>query len=444
MKFHSLCSSLTAFLLACCSALLLAACGGGGAGGNPNQGGPISISPSGENVTFYGGIPVTLTLSGGRRPYSLTSSDASILPLPAIVDGNHVTVVPNNPGVIQSGLQPGDLPVREIQINMRDSTGIIVTTTVKVAQNFLTGYGVNITPTTCPSAATTGAAGSGAQACAGGESAIQMRATFNGSLAGNRQFRMEVLRGNFSLRHPVTGQVAQSIIVTSDHTGLVTAVLEVPANVPTQLGVLRVYDVATGVYADTVFTISGRSQSQAITPVPNAFTFTGPLTTTCGTGTADFMVFDGVAPYTAISSDPNLTVTPTSSTNPGRFTLNAFNPNWCMANATIVVTDARGGRGTVTVTTETGATAPAAPASFNVAPTAITLGCGQSGSVTVVGGTGSYFTNSTNPAVTAVASGTAVTITRANTGTSTATVVVSVSDGRDIAEVSATVPTTCP
>lgn len=429
MKFHSLRSSLTAIVLAS-SALLLTACGGSGAGGNPNQGGPISISPSGENVTLYAGMPFTFTLQGGRKPYSLTSSDSGILEFPATVDGYEVTVVANNPGVIDTGLQEGELPVRTIQINMRDSTGILVTATVKVAQNFLTGYGVTIVPTTCPSDATTDAAGSGAQACAGGESGIRMQATFNGSLAGNRQFSMEVLRGNFSLRNPATGQAGQSIIVTSDHTGTVTALLEVQANVPTQLAVLRVYDAATRVYADTVFTISGRSQSQVITPVPNDFTFTGPLTTTCGTGSANFLVFDGLAPYTATSSNPNLSVTQSSITNPGQFTLNAFNPNVCMDSATIVVTDARGGRGTVTVTTETGDTAPPEPATFAVAPTAITLGCGESASVTVVGGTGSYFTNSTSPAVTAVASGTAVTITRASGAPASA--IVSVSDGREI------------
>lgn len=443
MKFHSLRSSLTAFFLACGSAVLLAACGGGGAGGNPNQGGPISISPSGDNVTLYAGIPVTFQLQGGRKPYAITSSDNSILPMPEIVDGNSVTVVPNNPGVIDTGLQEGELPTRTIQINMRDSTGILITTTVRVAQNFLTGYGVLISPTSCP-AASAGSFDPAAQACAGGESSIRMQATFNGTLAGNRQFRMEVLRGNFSLRHPVTGQASQSITVTSDHTGRVLAILEVPANVPTQLGVLRVIDVASGVYADTVFTISGFSQSQNITPVPDEVTFTGALTTTCGTGSVDIVVFDGVAPYSATSAFPSLTVTPTSLTNPGVFTITASNPNVCLSDATIVITDARGGRGTVTVNTEAGSIAPPAPAAFNVAPTSITLGCGESGSVTVVGGTGSYFTNSTSPTVTAVASGTAVTITRANSGTSPTSVIVSVSDGRDIAEVTATVPATCP
>lgn len=443
MKFHSLRSSLTAFVLACGSALLLAACGGGGAGGNPNQGGPISISPSGENVTFYAGIPVTLQLSGGRRPYALTSSDQSILPVPAIVDGNSVTVVPNNPGVIDTGLQEGALPIRTIQLSLRDSTGILVSTTVRVAQNFLTGYGIRIVPTTCPSASA-GSFDPAAQACAGGESAIRMSATFNGSLAGNRQFRMEVLRGNFSLRHPVTGQVSQSITLTSDHTGAVLAIMEVPANVPTQLGVLRVIDVATGVYSDTVFTISGAAQSQNITPVPNNFTFTGPLTTTCGTGSADFVVFDGVAPYAALSTNPSLQVTPTAGTNPGIFRLTASNPNVCMTDATIVVTDARGGRGTVTVTTEAGSIQPPAPPPLAVGPTTLTLGCGQSGSVSVIGGTGSYSTTSTSPAVTAVASGNSVTITRANTGTSPTGVGIGISDGRTIVTVTATVPATCP
>jgi hypothetical protein len=442
VKFHSLRSSLTAFFLACGSAVLLAACGGGGAGGNPNQGGPLSINPSGGSVTLYAGIPVTFNLSGGRKPYVFTSSDNGILALPGFIDAHTFTVVPNNPGVIDAGLSEGELPVRSIQLNLRDSTGILVTTEVQVAQNFLTGYGVLITPTTCPTA--TGAGSIASQACAGGESAIRMQATFNGSLAGNRQFSMEVLRGNFSLRNPATGQAAQSIIVTSDHTGTVTALLEVPANVPTQLAVLRVYDVATGVYADTVFTISGLSQSQNITPIPDEFTFTAALTTQCGTGSANFLVFDGVAPYTATSADPNLLVTPSSSTNPGLFTLNAFNRDVCMSNATIVVTDARGGRGTVTVTTEAGSIAPPEPPAFSVAPTAITLGCGESGSVTVIGGTGGYFTNSTSPTVTAVASGSSVTFTRVNSGTGPTSVVVSVSDGTEIQEVTATVPATCP
>jgi hypothetical protein len=59
---------------------------------------------------------------------------------------------------------------------------------------------------------------------------VQLQAVFNGNLFGNRTFRLEVLRGAFSLRNPSTGQVSQSITVNSDHTGTVTGIIEIAAN----------------------------------------------------------------------------------------------------------------------------------------------------------------------------------------------------------------------
>ena len=439
MKFQSLRNALLT-LLACGLAGFLTACGGGGAAGSP-QGGILAINP--PTGTMFAGVPTTFTIVGGRPPYFITSSEATILSVPSEVSGSTFTVVANNPGVINTGLGANDLPIRSVRITVRESSGTTATSSMDVAQNFLTGYGVSFTPRTCPNGSSAGADPT-AQACAGGETAVQFNATFNGTLAGNRVFRLEVLRGNFSLRNPVTGQVSNTITVNSDHTGRVEGIILVPANVPTQLAVIRVIDAATGVYADTVFVISGLSASQNLTAIPNTFRFTGPLTTTCGTGSADFMVFDGVAPYTAVSSfAPDISVTPSSSTNPGRFTLTANNPNRCIDNGTIVITDALGGRTTVTVTTEAGSIAPPAPVALSVGPSAITLGCGQSGSVTVIGGNG-FSVTSTSAAVTAVASGSSVTITRANTGTSPTSVGIGITDGRTVVTVTATVPATCP
>lgn len=443
VKFHSLRSFLAA-VTAIGAALLLGSCGGGGAGGNPNQGGPLIFQPSGDNVTIYAGIPFTFQLGGGRPPYALTSGDQGILPLPTIVQGHQVTVVANNPGVIDADLQPGELPRRSISIDMRDSTGIFLRSVVQVAQNFLTGYGVRITPTNCPSAAASGA-DPASQLCPGGESAVLMQATFNGSLMGNRVFRFEVLRGNYSFRHPTTGQAGQSITTNSDHTGTVTAIIQAPPSIGSQLGVMRVTDVASGVYADHVFVISGVSPTLAINPIPNEFTFTGALTTQCGTGTGTFFVFDGVPPYTVASTNPNITFqNTTSNTNPGVFTFTVSNPNVCLSDVPIVVQDSRGGRGTLTVTTEAGTITPTPPAALAVGPSSITLACGQSGSVAVVGGQGGYFATSTSPNVAVVVSGNVLTITRVNSGTSPTSVGIGVSDGRSIVTVSATVPATCP
>ena len=440
MKFHSLRSFLV-LLLALVSAGILSSCGGGGAAGgsSPPTGGTIAILPA--TGTFYAGIPVTFQVVGGRPPYVLTSSEPNLLSVPDRITGHSFTSVPNNPGVIDADLEEGELPVRSVTLTVRDATGAINSATqVQVAQNFLTGYGIIITPTTCPS---------GTQACAGGESSIAMQATFRGNLFGNEQFRFEVLRGNFSLRNPATGQVSQSVTLNSDHTGtIIGPFIVVPTNVSTHLAVIRVIHVRTGVYADHIFTISQASTTPStITAIPNSFTFTGPLENICGTGVADFFVFDGVAPYTAVSTNPAITVTPTVSTsNPGRFTIRADNQNACV-NATIVVTDSAGGRTTVTVNTVEGADSlpePPEPPDLEVGPSSLTLGCGQSGSVTVVGGSGVYSVNSTNSNVQASASGNTVTITRLNSGTSPTSVGISITDGSQVVTVTATVPATCP
>ncbi len=440
MKFESLRNWLLA-LLAFGMAGLLTSCGGGGAAAS-SQGGVITITPNAG--TFYAGVPVTFTILGGRAPYLVSSSEPTLLPVPSELSGNTFTTVPNNPGVVNVGISAGDLPVRTATITVRDATGQSrISDGLVVAQNFLTGYGVRFSPLTCPSGSSS-ATSPVAQVCAGGDSAVQMQAVFNGTLVGNRVFRFEVIRGNFALRHPVTGQVSNTITVNSDHTGTVLGIIQVAANTPGGLGVLRLIDVATGVYADTVFVISGLSTSQNLTAVPNTFTFTGALTTTCGTGSADFIVFDGTPPYTAVSSfAPNISVTPSSSTNPGRFTITANNPNTCIAGGTVVVTDALGGRTTITVNTVAGSITPPVPIGLAVGPTTLTLGCGQSGSVTVIGGSGVSVT-STSAAVTAVASGNSVTITRANTGSSPTTVGIGITDGRTVATVTATVPATCP
>jgi hypothetical protein len=84
---------------------------------------------------------------------------------------------------------------------------------------------------------------------------------------------------------------------------------------------------------------------------------------------------------------------------------------------------------------------------MTVAPTDVTVLCGQSASVAVVGGTGNYFTTSTHPRVTAVVSGNTVTITRLTgdgaviyptSGT------VAISDGATIKTVDVTTDPNCP
>ena len=444
MKFHSFRNALGGIFLALTAALLLNGCGGGGAAAS-TEGNVMRILP--ETGTIFAGVPATFTVTGGRAPYTVSSSEPGLLPVPQTLKGNTMVLVAANPGVVDTGLPPEALPVRTLTITARDATGLIAASTIKVGQNFLTGYGVSLAPNNCPTAS---GSATPPTACAGGTTSVRLQATFNGNLYGNQQFRIEVVRGNFTLRHPVTGQVSNSILLNSDHTGTVTGLIEVPPGVQTQVAVLRVIHIPTGVYADEVFVIGGSAlpAPEALTAIPNSFTFTGATTTECGTGFGDFYVFGGQPPFQAVSTNATVFVTPTvSNSNPGRFTVAASNPTICVTDATIIVTDSVGQRTTVTVNTAQGSATPPEPAAITIQPSTITLVCNSSGSVGVVGGAGALSVTSTHPRITAIISGTTLTVTRLpgdggalypTSGT------VTVTDGSQLATLDVTAPATCP
>ena len=444
MKLHLFRRMLPQLALSFATAVVVAACGGGGASQNPNQGGAVSLLPA--TGTVYAGVPFTFTVSGGLRPYSLTSSEPGILSVPQSINSFSFDVVAANPGVVDTGLQPGDLPVRTVNVTARDATGGVATSVVKVAQNFLTGYGLSFS-SNCPTP--TGATTT-PDACAGGDTIVNLLAVSNGALHGNEAFRSDVVSGNFQFNTP--GGRANSVTVVSDHNGAASASFHVPSGVPSQVAVLRVTEVATGVTTDRAFVISQQGPSGTLTAVPSTITFTGNLTTDCGVGSSDFLVFDGVAPYTATSSNPRIGVAPAqSSTNPGRFTVTVGGTAPPCATGTVIVQDGTGSRTTVTVTSAPGAGATPTPATFDVQPTALTLACGTSGSATAVGGSGSYTATSSHPRITAVVAGHTITITRLagdgatnypDNGT------VTVSDGSSAANIAVTVSppgtTNCP
>ena len=414
MKFHAIHQMSSRLLLAAgalVSSVILGSCGGGGATATAEGSGPLVLLPA--QGTLYAGVPYTFTIAGGRRPYLISSSEPVLLPVPQSLDANSFQVVPNNPSVIDTGITEGQLPVRSVIITVRDAFGVTFTSGqgaagIQVAQNFLTGYGIVFT-NTCTNQA--------AQACSGTDAIVRLVATSNGLLFANRLVRFCVVRGNYRFvtpeapSNPPAAQL-ECYETRTDHQGIAIARIRVPADAVTQLATMRVTDVASGAFVDQIFTIEQGSIVGQLSVIPNEFTFTGPRQGVCGTGSADFVVFDGDPPYTAVSSNPNISVTPTTNqSNPARFTVTAFNPNVCVANATIVITDRNNRRATVSVTTEEGTQQLPALA---VAPTTVSLNdtCGFATSVTAVGGVGALSVNSTHPRVAATIAGNTVTITR--------------------------------
>ncbi len=334
---------------------VLSSCGGGGASVNPDIGGPVQIFPT--EGTFYAGVPAIITISGSHAPYSLTSSEPGILPVPATTNDNKVTVIPNNPGVVDVGLQAGALPIRTINVTVRGSNATSATATIHVAQNFLTSYTALITSPGCSTGTVAVAA------CAGQPGVITMLAVFNGSLQGGKQFRFCAVLGDFQFFDLATNSFQNCIVVTSDHEGKIIAPFRVFSGAAGQLAIFRVQEVTTGVFTDTVFVINAATAvpQSALTVIPSTISLTGRNGQECGTGSTDVFIFGGVAPFTAFNSDPRVTVQPrTTTTNPPRFTITVGSPvPPCLTNVPVTFTDGTGAHVTVTTSRSTRSSARA-------------------------------------------------------------------------------------
>jgi hypothetical protein len=390
----------------------------------------------------------TITIQGGRLPYTLTSSEPAVLAVPTTFNGHLLELVPNNPGTVDASLAAGALPIRTVNVIVRDALGATATAQIHVAQNFLTGYGMRST-TTCVDGS----------ACAGADTILSFDTVTNGTLHGNRPFRIEVVRGQCLLNDPAisgTTRLGTSVTTASDHEGKVLVTLSCPQGIQAQLEVVRLVDVGTGASTEFVLSVTGGATVD-MSVIPPSLTFTGFDTAHCGTGTSDLFVLDGQAPYTAVATSSAVSITstdsPTASTtapaisrsSPGRFTVSVSN---CV-DATVIVTDASGKHLTVSVKSQVGSADPP-PAALSVAPNTLNLGCGQAGSVIVIGGAGTYSAASTDPNLSTVISANTLTITRAGTGvapppgTPTVASSVTVTDGTSLAIVSVTNPATCP
>lgn len=428
-----------AFLAA--AALVLGSCGGGGATSTPTAVGSLQLLP--QASTFYAGVPYTLTIVGGRKPYLVTSNEETLIKLGFTTDNNEFTIVPNNPGVVNVGLDPNEVPRRTVTIQVRDSNGVSISNDYSVLQNFFTGYGESYN-STCSA----GAAGTPA-ACAGTDTIITLVPVSNGVLYGGREFQFDKVRGDwtFVVEDPnVTPQLVNQIRVRTDQVGRARVRVRTDVNARTQLGTYKVTDIATGVTTNLAFGIVQQPPIDAVSFLPtNTFTFTGGLTTQCGSGSTDVFVYGGKPPYKVEATNGIMVSSSTIAAIGDRLTITAPAGSTRCGDAAVVVTDSVGATGLINVTTAPGTqTLP----TLSVAPAAIaSLACGTSSTVTVVGGSGFYSANSSHPRITASVAGTSVTVSRL-TGDTIAypvTGVVTITDGATIVSVTVTAtPATCP
>ncbi|HQW38938.1 MAG TPA: hypothetical protein PLO00_09475 [Usitatibacteraceae bacterium] len=439
--------SKTSAALVAAAAFLLASCGGGGASSSPTGVGSLQLLPGTGSI--YAGVPYTFNIAGGRAPYLVTSSEQTLVELNFTTSSNQFTFVARNPGVIDTGLDPNEVPRRTVNIQVRDSNGTSISNEYSVLQNFFTGYSVAyssfcIVTTTGPAL----------QACSGGDTVISFFPVSQGTLYGGREFQLDRIRGDFSFVPEPPGnspQLVDRMRVRTDHEGKAFARLRVAVGAPTQLASYSLTDVATGATTNYLFLIMQGAPIGTITVLPGGpVEFTGPNSGTCGFGSADQFVFDGTAPYTLIPS-PGIGVNPTTlAANGDRFTITVGQgfPVTACPNGTVIVQDAQGRRASVNVTSKVGATSiPITVAPLPLPALTCTVNTTQAA---VVGGNGPLQVVSNHPRVFATVSGNVLSVLRAGSGDGATiyptTASLAITDGSTLnaTAITITVPANCP
>jgi len=427
------------------AALLLSSCGGGGASVSPVSVGDVQILPA--TGTIYAGVPYTINIVGGRKPSLVVSDQFTLLPINYTVNANTFEIVANNPGVVDVGQQPGQLPTRSVNVTLRDSVGATATAKYDVAQNFFTGYGQSYT-STCPGTGTVAP-----QACSGQDSIIHLTPVSQGTLYGNRVLQFDKVRGDYHFVQEPPGaapQLVDTIRVSTDLEGRSILRLRVNVNAPTQLATYRVTDVATQTTINVVFVITQVSPVDAITLVPSDVTFTAGPANQCGSGSATVYVFDGAPPYTISSTSPLITFPQVVQNSGDSFQVTL--PSGllvCPPNPAVFVTDSRGRRVQLTVTTGQGST-PNVPIAVSPNPINGLTCTANTQTAAIIGGLGPLSAISNQPLVTAIVSGNLITVTRSPTGTlnalpSPTAAIITITDGSVLYTLNVTgITTVCP
>lgn len=422
--FRAVTASLGA-VVAIVLAAVLVSCSGA-VGGPPPVNDPTRITILPSTATLYGGLTTTFVISGGTGAYIASSSDQAVLPVSGNVNGNTLTVMPNQVAtdtiVTLTVRDTGSTPLATATLTVRPGT----------INNTLT-----ITPTSTQGASCAPAI------CSGGDAEVVATLGVGGVPLPARGTRFEVVSGDFRFITTPPGATAEvldtQVVVITDEKGKARVRIRVLPGVPNQTAILQITDLGTLAFQRASFIIAqSTGSSPGFFTIPSALTFTGSRTDRCADSgqNADILVFGGAPPYTVASTSSAFSVNPTFVATSGasfRITPNGT----CADSIQIPVRDSAGHSVTVTASNKPGTTAVPALA---VAPTGVSLSsCNSVAFVTVAGGSGNYVASSGSGSVIASANGSTVSISRApNSPPTTSPVNVGISDGSSVVSVTVT------
>lgn len=455
---------------------LLGSCGGSGTASTtpstpPTPPTPIALGVLPGAADVFEDLPTDIVITGGTAPYTSGSSNTVLVPAPAVTGsattGYKVTILAKSANV--------DTPVT---VTIRDSLGATVTITLNVKATTLNNT-VTITPLS-----PTGT-GCGTGICSGGDARVVVTAVLNGIRLRNRPIRFDVFQGDFRFVTPGTNALVTSLLINTDEFGEAVVRMTMVVGVPTQVATLSSTDTVSGLVRRANFNIIQTTSGVGILSVlpSGATTFTaGKAPAGSGAqcpfgGEVDHYIYGGTPPYqvnsplfdflkVSVNGEP-FTANTTVFINGGSYRVRQFG----CGNASLNITDATKRTiespqviGTAGPAGDAVPVVPVVPNSIAVTPTALTLGCNETGTVNITGSGNFYATISTagvippggtqqlinfidiTPSSGVISIPTTMSFKRKAGGVSPTTIVVNVAGGAGAAvvPVTLTVPAICP
>jgi hypothetical protein len=378
------------------AALGIASCGGG-VSANPS---PVVDSPTltilPASAVLYSGMPTTFVFSGGTGAYIVASSNQAIVPVAGGVTGRSITVVPHPVAADTT-----------VTLTLRDTGSAAPVSATLTVRPGTVNNEITITRTSTITGCT------GVALCSGGDAEVTVTLSQGGIPLAARGVQFAVVSGDFRFITTQPGALPETLdtvqSTVTDQTGKARARIRILPAAANQTALMQITDLGTGAFQRTSFVIAQVTEADvSFYTVPASLDFIGPLPSTCASGSALFHIYGGTPPYSVSSSSPAfpLLLPPGTSSPPvvvrnngGTFTVQA-NGGGCSSEGiagSIIVTDAAGRVRTVPLSNK-----PTADTLVElvVAPDTVTLSsCDAYASVTIAGGTGSYYFGSGSDAI---------------------------------------------
>jgi hypothetical protein len=402
----------------------LAGCGGSSSSTPATTTSSLLASPT--SFVAFGNTPNTVGISGGKGPYTVRSSDTSILPVPSSIAGASFTFTPNNVAT-----------ATPVTLTVTDSAAATSVVTVTVTPATITSGLIQITPATGSTcAATNNPAITVATMCAGelGTASVTLRNNL-GAVLPNREVRFEVLTiGATVAPTPTTAVFSRIATVNTNAQGVATVSIKADIEISSETAFLRATDVTSTHRVDTWITVlKQKDGASVLSMVPTTGGMQGHFSNECPNVRREFSIYGGKAPYaitlpaanTLVLANETAAAAPggaiTVPNSGGRFTVESAESTSCTtASTALTITDALGVAITGAYTVAPGTNArPAATTDLLVSPPTISITadplstyCASSSTrYTISGGTAPYAVSASIPQiVTSLSGGTTVNV----------------------------------